>query len=110
LQCLWLIESTRYSTSFDEEDPVERIKKETNGRGSICIDAVGYEAVGHAGSDGNNGAKGQGTNGNGNKGHDHSPGSSSHILSPVNLKVSVAKTCKSLFNFENKKQTMKASI
>ena len=39
-----------------------RIKKETNGRGAICIDAVGYEAIGHAGDgDGNN-----------NKGHDHS--------------------------------------
>lgn len=33
--------------NFDQEDPVERIKKETKGRGAICIDAVGYEAVGH---------------------------------------------------------------
>lgn len=33
--------------NFDKEDPVERIKKETKGRGAICIDAVGYEAVGH---------------------------------------------------------------
>ena len=48
--------------NFDNEDPVERIKKETIGRGAICIDAVGYEAVGHVGSDGSNN----------NKGHDHS--------------------------------------
>ncbi|MFL6399631.1 MAG: zinc-binding dehydrogenase, partial [Nitrososphaeraceae archaeon] len=46
--------------NFDNEDPVERIKKETNGRGAICIDAVGYEAVGHtSGSESN-------------IGHDHS--------------------------------------
>jgi S-(hydroxymethyl)glutathione dehydrogenase / alcohol dehydrogenase len=46
--------------NFDNVDPVERIKKETNGRGAICIDAVGDDAVGHVGGDGNN------------KGHDHS--------------------------------------
>lgn len=33
--------------NFDETDPVEKINKETNGKGVICIDAVGYEAVGH---------------------------------------------------------------
>ena len=33
--------------NFDNEDPVDRIKKETNGKGAICIDAVGFEAVGH---------------------------------------------------------------
>jgi S-(hydroxymethyl)glutathione dehydrogenase / alcohol dehydrogenase len=33
--------------NFDNEDPIERIRKETNGKGVICIDAVGYEAVGH---------------------------------------------------------------
>jgi S-(hydroxymethyl)glutathione dehydrogenase/alcohol dehydrogenase len=33
--------------NFDDEDPVDIIKKETNGKGAICIDAVGYEAVGH---------------------------------------------------------------
>lgn len=33
--------------NFDREDPVERIKKETKGRGAVCIDAVGYEALGH---------------------------------------------------------------
>ena len=32
--------------NFDDEDPVERIKKETGERGALCIDAVGYEAVG----------------------------------------------------------------
>jgi S-(hydroxymethyl)glutathione dehydrogenase/alcohol dehydrogenase len=36
--------------NFDNEDPVERIKKETNGKGAKCIDAVGYEAVGHVGN------------------------------------------------------------
>ena len=46
--------------NFDNEDPVERIKKETKGKGAICIDAVGYEAVGHAGGSSSN------------KGHDHS--------------------------------------
>ena len=33
--------------NFDNEDPADIIKKETNGKGAICIDAVGYEAVGH---------------------------------------------------------------
>jgi S-(hydroxymethyl)glutathione dehydrogenase/alcohol dehydrogenase len=33
--------------NFDKEDPVERIKQETKGRGALCIDAVGYEAIGH---------------------------------------------------------------
>lgn len=33
--------------NFDNEDPVDIIKKETNGKGAICIDAVGFEAVGH---------------------------------------------------------------
>jgi S-(hydroxymethyl)glutathione dehydrogenase/alcohol dehydrogenase len=61
--------------NFDDEDPVDFIKKETSGKGAICIDAVGYEAVGHmAGnvsmSDGN-GIKIYGTEPN-NKGHDHS--------------------------------------
>ena len=41
--------------NFDDEDPVEKIKKETGGRGVICIDAVGYEAVGHTGGIGNGG-------------------------------------------------------
>ena len=33
--------------NFDDDDPVKVVKKETNGKGTICIDAVGYEAVGH---------------------------------------------------------------
>jgi S-(hydroxymethyl)glutathione dehydrogenase/alcohol dehydrogenase len=33
--------------NFDKEDPVERIRRETRGKGAKCIDAVGYEAVGH---------------------------------------------------------------
>jgi S-(hydroxymethyl)glutathione dehydrogenase / alcohol dehydrogenase len=33
--------------NFDDEDPVKTIKEETRGKGAICIDAVGYEAVGH---------------------------------------------------------------
>ena len=56
--------------NFDSEDPVERIKKESNGRGVICIDAVGYEAVGYAGGGG--GSNGDSSNSNNNKGHDHS--------------------------------------
>jgi len=33
--------------NFDGQDPVEAIRDETKGRGAVCIDAVGYEAVGH---------------------------------------------------------------
>jgi S-(hydroxymethyl)glutathione dehydrogenase / alcohol dehydrogenase len=51
--------------NFDNEDPVERIRKETNGRGAICIDAVGYEAVGHT-------ANGHGGQNNSSVKHDHS--------------------------------------
>lgn len=38
--------------NFDEEgqDPAKKIKELTKGRGAICIDAVGYEAVGHSGN------------------------------------------------------------
>ena len=36
--------------NFDDADPVELINKETNEKGVICIDAVGYEAVGHTGN------------------------------------------------------------
>jgi S-(hydroxymethyl)glutathione dehydrogenase/alcohol dehydrogenase len=28
--------------NFDNEDPVEMIRKDTNRKGAICIDAVGY--------------------------------------------------------------------
>lgn len=60
--------------NFDDEDPVDFIRKETGMKGAICIDAVGYEAVGHmAGNvsirDGNN-LLIQSTDTN--KGHDHS--------------------------------------
>ncbi len=33
--------------NFDDIDPVEYIKDATHGKGAICVDAVGYEAVGH---------------------------------------------------------------
>jgi len=33
--------------NFDERDPVKTIIKATKGRGALCIDAVGYEAIGH---------------------------------------------------------------
>jgi S-(hydroxymethyl)glutathione dehydrogenase / alcohol dehydrogenase len=49
--------------NFDDNDPVTIIKKETNGKGAICIDAVGYEAVGHISKKDDNGSY---------KGHDHS--------------------------------------
>ena len=61
--------------NFDNVDPVERIEKETNGRGAICIDAVGDDAVGHVGGDGNN------------KGHDHSRVSNPAYESANPLKV-----------------------
>jgi S-(hydroxymethyl)glutathione dehydrogenase/alcohol dehydrogenase len=51
--------------NFDNEDPVERIRKETNGKGVICIDAVGYEAVGH--TTGGHDSR----NNNSNSRHDH---------------------------------------
>ena len=57
--------------NFDNEDPVERIKKETGGKGVICIDAVGYEAVGHSGKN-NDGENSNGSNGRSKSGHDHS--------------------------------------
>ena len=37
------------SRDFDA-DPVELINKETNEKGVICIDAIGYEAVEHTGN------------------------------------------------------------
>ncbi|HEX5975654.1 MAG TPA: hypothetical protein VFY68_00175, partial [Nitrososphaeraceae archaeon] len=70
--------------NFDEEDPVDRIKKETSNKGAICIDAVGYEAVGHmAGNvNGGDGGESNATHGshrtqmskkqNNNQNHDHS--------------------------------------
>jgi S-(hydroxymethyl)glutathione dehydrogenase/alcohol dehydrogenase len=35
------------TVNFDEQDPVEAIRGATRGAGAVCIDAVGYEAVGH---------------------------------------------------------------
>jgi S-(hydroxymethyl)glutathione dehydrogenase/alcohol dehydrogenase len=66
--------------NFDDDDPVDFIKKETGRKGVICIDAVGFEAVGHmAGNvinkDGNSLViQGANTTANNNKisGHDHS--------------------------------------
>ena len=62
--------------NFDNEDPVEKINKETNKRGVKCIDAVGYEAVGHTGnaSANNNGSSST---------HDHSK-VSNPIYEPAN--------------------------
>ncbi len=63
--------------NFDNENPVDFVKKETKGKGVICIDAVGYEAVGHmegnlcVNNDPNN-IKIHGTDHNYNKDHDHS--------------------------------------
>ena len=77
--------------NFDNEDPVERIKKETSGKGAICIDAVGYEAVGHSGSNGGSG------NASRNKGHDHSKVSNpayepSNPLQVINWMCQAART------------------
>jgi len=76
--------------NFDDEDPADFIKKETSGKGAICIDAVGYESVGHmagnnviinnnsnnnSSSNNNNilnNIKIQSTKSNYHKGHDHS--------------------------------------
>jgi S-(hydroxymethyl)glutathione dehydrogenase/alcohol dehydrogenase len=81
--------------NFDNEDPVDIIKKETNGKGAICIDAVGFEAVGHmAGNDGHihnitgNGSNnddngGGGKKSNNNPHHDHSTVSNPQY-NPVN--------------------------
>jgi S-(hydroxymethyl)glutathione dehydrogenase / alcohol dehydrogenase len=48
--------------NFDSQDPVATIKKETKDKGVLCIDAVGYEAVG--GHMQTNGSQSY-------KGHDH---------------------------------------
>ena len=49
--------------NFDDEDPVDVIKKERKGKGIKCIDAVGFEAVGNFAG---NGTIGSGIdNGNG---------------------------------------------
>jgi S-(hydroxymethyl)glutathione dehydrogenase/alcohol dehydrogenase len=62
--------------NFDDEDPVEVLKKETRGKGAICIDAVGFESVGHlAGNTSNiqgNRLQINGLHTTKVKGHDHS--------------------------------------
>jgi S-(hydroxymethyl)glutathione dehydrogenase/alcohol dehydrogenase len=62
--------------NFDNENPVEKLKKETNGKGVLCIDAVGFEAVGHTPTKGNNNPSNTGV-------HDHSK-VSDPIYEPVN--------------------------
>lgn len=64
--------------NFDNEDPVDIIRKETSNKGVICIDAVGYEAVGHMADNASRG-NGERTNvntqdgkNNNNQNHDHS--------------------------------------
>ena len=60
--------------NFDDEDPVDTIKKETNGKGAICIDAVGFEAIGHFPGNSHN---------HNNHHHDHST-VSNPAYNPVN--------------------------
>jgi S-(hydroxymethyl)glutathione dehydrogenase / alcohol dehydrogenase len=33
--------------NYDVKDPMDFKKKKLSGKGTICLDAVGYEAVGH---------------------------------------------------------------
>ena len=66
--------------NFDNENPVEKLKKDTNGKGVICIDAVGFEAVGHTPSGGTNNSN----NSKSSSGvHDHSK-VSDPIYEPAN--------------------------
>jgi len=80
--------------NFDDEDPVGIIKKETNEKGATCIDAVGFEAVGHLAGNGghihnitSNGSNNDGGVGgkksNNNLHHDHSIASNPQY-NPVN--------------------------
>jgi S-(hydroxymethyl)glutathione dehydrogenase / alcohol dehydrogenase len=39
--------------NFDKDNPVEILQKETKGKGVLCIDSVGFEAVGHTTGSGN---------------------------------------------------------
>jgi len=55
--------------NFDDEDPVDVIKRETKGKGVKCIDAVGFEAVGHFAGNGIIG--GNNIDNNINPNHDH---------------------------------------
>lgn len=59
--------------NFDNENPVELLKKETNGKGVLCIDAVGFESVGHTSSGAANQSGNSSNNSNSSVGvHDHS--------------------------------------
>jgi S-(hydroxymethyl)glutathione dehydrogenase/alcohol dehydrogenase len=55
--------------NFDNDDPVDVIKRETSRKGAICIDAVGYEAVGHMAG---NASDGTAMNNGKKENHDHS--------------------------------------
>lgn len=68
--------------NFDNENPVEKLKKETNGNGVVCIDAVGFEAVGHTSSSGGVGNNSNNSSISGEV-HDHSK-VSDPIYEPAN--------------------------
>lgn len=71
--------------NFDTENPVEKLKKETNGQGVVCIDAVGFESVGHTPSSpsGDSNKKNGNNSSNGGGVHDHSQ-VSDPIYEPAN--------------------------
>lgn len=75
--------------NFDNENPVDKLKKETNGQGVVCIDAVGFEAVGHTplpsqdSSNNKNNGNNSASNNSGNGVHDHSK-VSDPIYEPAN--------------------------
>ena len=100
--------------NFDNEDPVDVIKKETNGKGAICIDAVGFEAGGHmAGnvSDGNGGllnsssikANINDNNSNKKTNHDHSKISNPEYnpVNPLQVITWMAQVAKKIFYYIN---------
>jgi len=67
--------------NFDKENPVEILRKETKENGVLCIDAVGFESVGHTPSDGGNSNNSNISNSSGV--HDHSK-VSDPIYEPAN--------------------------
>jgi S-(hydroxymethyl)glutathione dehydrogenase/alcohol dehydrogenase len=74
--------------NFDNDDPVDVIKRETSRKGAICIDAVGYEAVGHMAG---NASDGTAMNNGKKENHDHSkvanpaydPGNPLQVISDI---------------------------
>lgn len=73
---------------FDNEEPDDRIKKETNGKGAICIDVIGFEAVGHFAGNGNGGhihniTGNESNNGSGKKGNNHLHHNHSTVSNPT---------------------------